>query len=45
MKFGVVMDDKVITLEIAWDTIRATSEAGLAEYIMKQMRGTRDAVH
>lgn len=44
-KVGVVMDDKVITIDIAWATIRANSEVGLAEYILKLMRGSRDAIH
>lgn len=44
-KVGIVMDDKVITIEIAWRTIRETSETGLAEYILRLMREQRDAVH
>ena len=44
-KVGVVMDDKVITIDMAWATIRANSEVGLAEYILKLMRGTREATH
>lgn len=42
-KVGIVMDDKVITIEMPWVTIRNTSEVGLAEYILKQMREARDA--
>lgn len=45
IKFGVVMDDKVITLEIERETIHSSSEAGLSEYILKLMREQRDAVH
>jgi hypothetical protein len=41
-KIGVVMDDKVITIDIPWQTIRATSEVGLAQYILKQMREERE---
>ncbi len=37
-KVAVVMDDKVITLDMPWTTIRGTTEAGLAEYILNQMR-------
>lgn len=37
-KVGIVMDDKVITIEMPWATIRESSEAGLAEYILDQMR-------
>jgi hypothetical protein len=44
VKVGVVMDDKIITLELPWATIRETSEVGMAEYILKLMRGQRDAV-
>lgn len=44
-KMGVVMDDKVITIQIAWATISAYSEVGLAEYILKLMRGSRETVN
>jgi hypothetical protein len=40
--FGIVMDDEVIQIEMAWAMIHDTSEVGIAEYILKQMRGTRD---
>lgn len=43
-KVGIVMDDKVITIEMPWATIRKTSEVGLAEYILRQMREARDTV-
>lgn len=43
--FGVVMDDKVIKIEMSWSTMRETSEVGLAEYILKQMRGSREVAH
>lgn len=45
IKFGIVMDDQVITIDMPWEMIRATGEVGLSEYILKQMRGARDAVH
>ena len=45
IKFGVVMDDKVVTVDMPWAILRETSEVGLAEYILKQMRGARDAVN
>jgi hypothetical protein len=35
------MDDKIITIDMPWTTIRATSEAALSEYILKQMREAR----
>lgn len=41
VKFGIVMDDKVITIEMPWATIRSTGEGALAEYIIKQMREAR----
>jgi len=44
-KIGIVMDDKIITLDMPWATIRATSETGLSEYIVNQMRETRHAVN
>jgi hypothetical protein len=42
VKFGVVMDDKTLMIEITWAVIRATSEAGIAEYILGSMLGARD---
>ena len=44
-KVGIIMDDKVITIDMPWATMRGTSEVGLAEYILKQMRGARDVVN
>lgn len=44
-KFGIVMDDKIITIEMPWATIRSTSEIGIAEYIIKQMRESRDTIN
>lgn len=44
-KVGIVMDDKVVKIEMPWCLIRETSETGIAEYILKQMRGARDAVN
>ena len=41
LKIGVVMDDKVFTLDLPWTTIRGTSEAGLAEYVVNLMREAR----
>lgn len=43
--FGVVMDDKFIKIEMPWAVLRATSEVGLAEYILKQMRDSRESAH
>lgn len=44
-KVGVVMDDKIITLEMPWTTIQTTTEAGLAEYILRQMREAADVAN
>lgn len=44
-KVGIAMDDKTISLEIAWETIRATSEVALSEYIVRLMRETREVAH
>jgi hypothetical protein len=43
-KIGIVMDDKVITIDLPWETIRASGEVGLSEYILRQMRESRDTV-
>lgn len=45
IKFAVMMDDKSIAIEMTWATIRETSQAGISEFILKQMREARDAVH
>lgn len=45
IKVGIVMDDKVISIDMPWATIRETSEVGLANYILDQMRETLRAVH
>lgn len=45
VKVGIVMDDKVITITIAWEVIRSTGRVGLAEYILDQMRETRRALN
>lgn len=45
ISFAVVMDDKILTIDMTWATIRSTSEFGLSEYIIRQMREARDAVN
>jgi hypothetical protein len=45
VKFAVVMDDKIISIDMLWATISTTSEHGIAEYILKHMRDARDAVN
>lgn len=42
-KPGIVMDDKVIILEIPFSLIDATGEVALSAYILKLMREERDA--
>lgn len=42
---GIIMDDKVIRLEMPWTMIRGTDEAGLAEFIVRQMREATDVVN
>lgn len=44
VKFAIVQDDKIISITLPWAKIRDTSEAGIAEYILKYMKGARDAV-
>lgn len=41
---GIVMDDKVIKIDMPWAKIRSTSEVGLSEYILRLMREARDTV-
>lgn len=45
VKFGIVMDDRVITMEISWKKIRETSEVSLAAYILKLTKNVRDTHH
>ena len=39
VKFGIVMDDKIITIDMPTATIRETDEAGISEWIVEHMRG------
>jgi len=45
LKIAIAMDDKIITIEMAWVMIRDTNEASLAEYILKQMQNDGAAVN
>lgn len=38
VKFGIAMDDKVITIEMPWPTIRAMDEAAISEWILAHMQ-------
>jgi ABC-type hemin transport system substrate-binding protein len=40
-KAGIVMDDKVLIIEMPWTMIGATSEAALSQYIIDQMQEAR----
>ncbi|MEO0955759.1 MAG: hypothetical protein AAFY12_12255 [Pseudomonadota bacterium] len=42
LKFAVAMDDKTLVIEMPWEQIRATSEVGLSEFILREMRGRRE---
>lgn len=44
VKFAVAMDDKIISIDMPWATIRETSESGISEYILNHMREARDTV-
>lgn len=39
-KTGIVMDDKVITIDMPWPLIKEYSEEALAAYILAQMQET-----
>jgi len=41
-KTGIVMDDKIITVEMPWSMIRETGEVALSEYVLKLMRNNRN---
>lgn len=43
VKFAVVMDDKLLSIEMTWEKIKSTSEVGIAEYLLKHMRQARAA--
>jgi len=38
IKFAIAMDDRLISVDMPWTTIRNYSEIGLAEYFLKLMR-------
>lgn len=39
---GVAMDDKILKITLPWETIRESSEVGLAAYVLKAMREERE---
>ena len=42
--FAVAMDDKILKIDMLWKTIRETSQAGIAEFILDHMRETRKTI-
>ncbi|MBR1066882.1 hypothetical protein [Bradyrhizobium liaoningense] len=44
-KVAIAMDDKVIILDIAWSTVKTSSEVALGEYVLGLMRGSRETKH
>lgn len=37
-KIGIVMDDKIITMDIPWETIKSTEHAALVDFIVDEMQ-------
>lgn len=44
-KFGIVMDDKTLIIELSWELIRKSGEVALTEMIFKHMRGDQQTTH
>lgn len=42
LKFGIMMDDKLISIEIPWTLIADSTELALSEFIVKKMKEIRD---
>lgn len=40
-KFAIVMDDKIISVEMSWATIAESSETEISSMILGEMRGSR----
>ena len=43
VKFAIAMDDKLLSVQMNWDVIATTSEAGISEFILDRMRESREA--
>lgn len=41
VRFAVAMDDKTLTIEFTWESVRDTSEPALTEWILAHMRGEK----
>lgn len=44
IKFAIVMDDQVLTVEMQWAVIESSSEVAIAEYILLYMRGRQETM-
>lgn len=40
-QFAVVQDDKIITVTMAWDQIKSSTEAEISAMILREMRGEK----
>jgi hypothetical protein len=38
LKFGVIMDDKLVSIDMPWTVIRENGEVALSAYVLEQMR-------
>lgn len=45
INIAVVMDDKIISLDLKWEVIRSSGQAGLSEYILGLMKEERRALN
>lgn len=45
IKFAVVMDDKLFTVEMPWQAIHESDEGGIAEFILNEMRERREKLN
>lgn len=43
VKFGIAMDDKILSVGILWSTVREMSEHAIAEWVLKYMREQQNA--
>ena len=42
VKVGIVMDDKVLMIDLPWSTIDGMGEVAISQYILKLMREERE---
>lgn len=43
--FAIVVDYKIMKVTMGWQTIATMTERGISEFLLKQMRESREAVH